>query len=73
VLVPSADAAVPIARGTMLPLCFISDVFQPIDNAPHWLRAIASAFPLRPFADVTWSRRSTRSRAAGQSIPRIRS
>jgi ABC-2 type transport system permease protein len=51
VLVPSADAAVQIAWGTMLPLCFISDVFQPIDNAPHWLRVIASAFPLRPFAD----------------------
>lgn len=51
VLVPSADAAVPIAWGTMLPLCFISDVFQPIDNAPHWLRASASLFPLRPFAD----------------------
>ena len=51
VLVPTADSAVPIARGTMLPLCFISDVFQPIDNAPHWLRAIASFFPLRPFAD----------------------
>lgn len=51
VLVPSADSAVPIAWGTMLLLCFISDVFQPIDNAPHWLRAIASAFPLRPFAD----------------------
>jgi len=51
VLVPSADSAVPIAWGTMLPLCFISDVFQPIDNAPHWLRTIASCFPLRPFAD----------------------
>lgn len=51
VLVPSAESAVPIAWGTMLPLCFISDVFQPIDNAPSWLRAIASAFPLRPFAD----------------------
>jgi ABC-2 type transport system permease protein len=51
VLVPSADSAVPIAWGTMLPLCFISDIFQPIDSAPQWLRAIASAFPLRPFAD----------------------
>ncbi|HUJ35226.1 MAG TPA: ABC transporter permease [Solirubrobacteraceae bacterium] len=51
VLVPSAESAVPIAWGTMLLLCFVSDVFQPIDNAPHWLRAIASAFPLRPFAD----------------------
>ena len=51
VLVPSAESAIPIAWGTILPLCFISDVFQPIDNAPPWLRAIASAFPLRPFAD----------------------
>jgi ABC-2 type transport system permease protein len=51
VVVPSAESAVPIAWGTMLLLCFISDVFQPIDNAPHWLGAVASAFPLRPFAD----------------------
>lgn len=51
VLVPAADSALPIAWGTILPLCFISDVFEPIDNAPGWLRAIASAFPLRPFAD----------------------
>jgi len=51
VLVPAADSALPIAWGTILPLCFISDVFQPIDNAPRWLRAIASFFPLRPFAD----------------------
>jgi ABC-2 type transport system permease protein len=52
VLVPAADSALPIAWGTILPLCFISDVFQPIDTAPGWLRAIASVFPLRPFADV---------------------
>lgn len=51
VLVPKADAALPVAWGTILPLCFISDVFQPIDNAPHWLRTVASFFPLRPFAD----------------------
>src|ERR1035437_727192 len=50
-LVPAADSALPIAWGTMLPLCFIPDVFQPIDSEPHWLRAIASVFPLRPFAD----------------------
>jgi len=52
VLVPTADSALPIAWGTILPLCFISDVFQPIDTAPHWLRAVASFFPLRPFADT---------------------
>jgi ABC-2 type transport system permease protein len=50
-LVPAADSALPIAWGTILPLCFISDVFQPIDNAPHWLRTIAAFFPLQPFAD----------------------
>jgi ABC-2 type transport system permease protein len=52
VMVPTADSALPIAWGTMLPLCFVSDVFQPIDTAPHWLRAVASVFPLRPFADA---------------------
>ncbi len=51
VVVPSADSALPIAWGTILPLCFISDVFQPIDTAPRWLQQIASVFPLRPFAD----------------------
>lgn len=51
VLVPSADSAFAIAWGTMLPLCFISDVFMPIDGAPSWLRAVASVFPVRPFAD----------------------
>ncbi|MGZ4233518.1 MAG: hypothetical protein ACXVVQ_19085 [Solirubrobacteraceae bacterium] len=35
----------------MPPLFVISDVFQPIDSAPPWLRAIASALPLCPFAD----------------------
>lgn len=52
VLVPAADSALPIAWGTIIPLCFISDVFMPIDSAPHWLRAVASFFPLRPFADA---------------------
>jgi ABC-2 type transport system permease protein len=52
VLVPTADSALPIAWGTILPLSFVSDVFQPIDTAPHWLRDAASWFPLRPFADA---------------------
>jgi len=51
VLVPSSESAVPVAWGTMLPLCFISDVFQPINGAPRWLRDVASLFPVRPFAD----------------------
>ncbi len=51
VLVRRADSAIPVAWGTILPLCFISDVFIPIDEAPHWLQRVASFFPLRPFAD----------------------
>lgn len=51
VLVPSAEAALPIAWGTMLPLCFISDVFQPIEGAPALLGTVASTLPVRPFAD----------------------
>lgn len=51
VLIPSADSAFPVAWGTILPLCFISDIFVPIEGAPHWLREVASVFPLRGFAD----------------------
>lgn len=51
VLVPRADAAFPVAWGTILPLCFISDVFIPMEGAPGWLRDVASFFPVRGFAD----------------------
>ena len=51
IVVPSAESALPLAWGTMLPLCFISDVFQPIDGAPAWLRSVAAVFPVRRFAD----------------------
>jgi ABC-type multidrug transport system permease subunit len=48
--VPSADAALPIAYGTFLPLSFISDIFFPSDSSPAWLRLTASVMPLRPLA-----------------------
>ncbi len=51
VLVPTAEAALPIAWGTLLPLCFVSDVFEPIASAPEWLRATASSFPVKALAD----------------------
>lgn len=51
VLIPNADSAFPVAWGTVLPLCFISDIFIPIEGAPRWLRDLASVFPLRGFAD----------------------
>jgi ABC-2 type transport system permease protein len=49
-VVPTPDAALPIAYGTMLPLAFVSDVFFPSDTSPSWLQHLASAFPLRPLA-----------------------
>jgi ABC-2 type transport system permease protein len=49
-VVPAGDAALPVAYGTLLPLTFISDVFFPSDDGPHWLRLFASALPLRPLA-----------------------
>jgi len=48
--VPTADAALPVAYGTFLPLSFVSDVFFPSDTSPAWLRMLASALPLRPLA-----------------------
>ena len=49
-LIPTPEAAIPIAYGTMLPLAFISDVFFPSDTSPAWLQHVASVFPLRPLA-----------------------
>lgn len=46
IVVPDADAAVPVAYGIVLPLSFVSDVFLPIDNAPTWLRTIGRIFPI---------------------------
>jgi ABC-type multidrug transport system permease subunit len=49
-LVPTAEAALPIAYGTFLPLSFVSDVFFPSDTSPSWLQHLAGVFPLRPLA-----------------------
>jgi hypothetical protein len=48
--VPTADAALPIAYGTFLPVSFISDIFFPSDRSPAWLQTVASALPVRPLA-----------------------
>jgi ABC-2 type transport system permease protein len=51
-LVPTAEAALPVAYGTFLPLSFVSDVFFPSDTSPSWLRHLAAAFPVRPLAEI---------------------
>jgi ABC-2 type transport system permease protein len=50
VLVPNTDVALPVAYGTLLPLCFVSDVFFPADAAQGWLSTAASAFPVKHLA-----------------------
>lgn len=50
-LVPSVDSALPVAWGSLLPVCFISDVFQPLGAAPGWLLRVSSLLPIRPLAD----------------------
>ncbi len=52
IAIPNADAAPAIVNATILPLFFVSNVFIPIDNAPQWLDALSSIFPVRHFADA---------------------
>jgi ABC-2 type transport system permease protein len=46
----SADAAQPVVQALILPLCFISGVFIPAAELPHWLIDVGNAFPVRPLA-----------------------
>ncbi|GGN84560.1 hypothetical protein GCM10010112_64040 [Actinoplanes lobatus] len=47
-LLPSARSVVPVTLGTLLPLCFISEIFV-VGNVPlpGWLTTVANVFPLR--------------------------
>jgi ABC-2 type transport system permease protein len=49
--IESEDAAQPMVQAIMLPLYFISGVFIPNVNLPHWLRDIAQFFPVQHLAD----------------------
>jgi len=56
-LVNSGEAATAVTNATLLPLAFISGVFIPhTGQAPEWLDAVASFFPLKhfvvPFTDA---------------------
>jgi ABC-2 type transport system permease protein len=49
--IKDADAAQPMVQAIMLPLYFISGVFVPNVNLPHWLRSVAEVFPVQHLAD----------------------
>jgi len=50
-LVPSENAAPPIANVIVLPLEFISGIFVPSEQIPDWMDSIASVFPVKPLFD----------------------
>jgi ABC-2 type transport system permease protein len=50
-LVPSENAAPPIANVIVLPLEFISGIFVPADNIPDWMNTVAGVFPVKPLFD----------------------
>jgi ABC-2 type transport system permease protein len=51
-VVANADAITPIVTFITLPLYFISGVFVPASQLPHWLVNIASVFPIRHLASA---------------------
>jgi ABC-2 type transport system permease protein len=51
-LVPSENAAPPVANAIVLPLEFISGVFIPSEAIPAWMDSIASVFPVKPLFDA---------------------
>lgn len=50
-LVPSENAAPPIANVLVLPLEFISGIFVPSEQIPDWMDTIAGVFPVKPLFD----------------------
>jgi ABC-2 type transport system permease protein len=50
-LVPSENAAPPVANVIVLPLEFISGIFVPSEQIPDWMDSIAGVFPVKPLFD----------------------
>jgi ABC-2 type transport system permease protein len=59
------DAAQPVTQAVTLPLYFISGVFVPGSNLPHWLSAIAAVFPVRHLADALLTAYNPHTHGAG--------
>ena len=51
-LISNIDAAQPVTLAIVLPLCFLSGVFIPILELPHWLIDVGRIFPVRALADA---------------------
>jgi ABC-2 type transport system permease protein len=51
-IVPSENAAPPIANVLVLPLEFISGIFVPSNQIPDWMNTVAGVFPVKPLFDA---------------------
>ncbi len=64
-MVKKADAAQPVVLAVILPLCFISGVFIPILELPHWLVDVAKVFPIHALADSLLGAYNPHTRGSG--------
>lgn len=64
-VVKNSDAAQPVVLAVILPLCFISGVFIPILELPHWLIDIAKVFPVHALADALLGAYNPHTRGSG--------
>lgn len=51
-VIRSAEAAVPVANATYIPLALVSGIFFPGQGGPSWLAAITRAMPMRALAEA---------------------
>ena len=51
-VIKKADAAQPVVQAIVLPLCFLSGVFIPILELPHWLIDVGKVFPVHALSDA---------------------
>jgi ABC-2 type transport system permease protein len=49
--IPTAESAPVFVNLAILPLTFISNIWFPTDDMPHWLQSVAKLFPIRALAD----------------------
>jgi ABC-2 type transport system permease protein len=54
-LIPSFDAAPAMTNAVALPLYFISGVFVPTSELPHWLADVGGVFPIKPLNDALFA------------------
>jgi ABC-2 type transport system permease protein len=63
--IPNEDSAPPLLNLVVLPLYFISGIFFPMENAPHWLSDVADVFPIKHLAEALLEAFDPRTAGAG--------